>query len=87
MSPFIVLAVTAICAGLLIPALAIAAAKLGISDPFSLQVGRRKWTFAKWRRTSTANTAIRSVNSMTAQTDIYQEHASGSSVPIIKLAA
>jgi hypothetical protein len=38
---------TGLGAGFLIPVTAILAAKLGISDPFSLEIAGRKWTFSK----------------------------------------
>jgi hypothetical protein len=59
MSPFVVMALTGLAAGVLVPVTAIVAAKLGICDPFSLQIAGRKWTFSRKRHVVAANTSVR----------------------------
>jgi hypothetical protein len=49
MSPFVAMALVGLAAGLMIPVTAIMAAKLGISDPFALDLMGWKWTFSKHR--------------------------------------
>jgi len=64
MSPFVVMALTGLGAGLLVPLIAIAAAKLGLCEPFSLHIAGHKWTFARRQHTFTANTSVRVENHM-----------------------
>jgi hypothetical protein len=86
MSPFIVMILTGLGAGLLIPITAIVAAKLGICDPFSLQIFGRTWTFSKnYHRAVGANTAVHFEISMPAE-HAYKEHARSTS-SVVKIAA
>ncbi len=58
MSPFILMAFVAIGAGLLVPVLAIASAKLGLCEPFSLTVAGKRWLFARHVRVASANSVV-----------------------------
>lgn len=87
MSPFAVMALTAIAAGLSIPVTAITAAKLGFCNPFSLEIAGRRWTFSRNPHAVAANTIVRFENQM-IDTDAYEEHGlSLTSVTMVKLAA
>jgi hypothetical protein len=88
MSPFVAMVLTGLGAGLLIPITAIVAAKLGICDPFSLEIAGRTWTFSKnHHRVVAANTAVRFEAHMRAD-HAYEEHGRSSlSVSVVKLAA
>jgi hypothetical protein len=57
MSPFIVMILASLAAGLLIPVTAMVAAWLGICDPFSLTFAGRTWTFSKPSRRQPAKTS------------------------------
>ena len=59
MSPFILMGFTGLGAGLLVPALAIVAAKLGLCDPFSLTVAGKTWFFAPNFHVASANSVVR----------------------------
>jgi hypothetical protein len=87
MSPFVVMALTAIAAGLSIPVAAITAAKLGFCKPFSLEIGGRRWMFSRNPHAAAANTIFRFENRMN-HADAHNEHgASLTSVTMVKLAA
>jgi len=77
---------TGLGAGLLVPITAILAAKLGICDPFSLQVFGRTWTFSKnYHRAVAANTAVHFEIRMPAE-HAHVEHAR-SSLFVVNIAA
>lgn len=59
MSPLILMILTGLAAGALIPITAIVAARLGICDPFSLRFGGHTWTFSKTHHTVASNTFVR----------------------------
>jgi hypothetical protein len=87
MSPYIVMVLTGLGAGLLVPAIAICAAKLGICDPFSLEIAGKTWTFSRNRRGTAANTAVRFESHMSAP-HFYEQHGrSALSVTTFKPAA
>jgi hypothetical protein len=100
MSPYIVMVLTGLSAGLLVPAIAICAAKLGICDPFSLEIAGKTWTFSRNRRGTAANTTVRFESHGTAANTairfeshmsaphVYEQHGrSALSVTTFKLAA
>jgi hypothetical protein len=87
MSPFAVMALTAIAAGLSIPVTAITAAKLGFCNPFSLEIGGRRWTFSKNPHAVAANTIFRFENQMIDAAANNEHGLSLTSVTTIKLAA
>jgi len=69
----LVMALTGLSAGILVPATAIAGAKLGICDPFSLEIAGRKWTFSRNSHVIAANTSVRFESSMVSERS-YQAH-------------
>jgi hypothetical protein len=88
MSPFVAMVLTGLGAGLLIPITAILAAKLGICDPFSLEIAGRIWTFSRnHHHVVAANKVIPFEIHMPAD-HAYEEHGrSFLSVTVSKLAA
>ena len=87
MAPFITMVFVGLAAGLLVPALAIVAAKLGICETFSLQIAGHRWTFSKNRHVASANTAYRFEAHMVASHAHREYGRSSSSTFYIKLAA
>jgi hypothetical protein len=71
----------------MIPVTAIVAAKLGICNPFSLEIAGRRWTFSRNRHAVAANTIIRFESHMIAMNAYEARGSSLTSVTTIKLAS